>query len=178
MTTLVWVILPVLIAVGSALIAVYIMQQRLELQLARERQALGEARAALEEQKAAMQELYRLREEAMQRRSLDDFLNDLRTEQRRFTREQKMLLATRKCLIVQERLYFRNLPLCNWVEHEVAIEEDTDIDELARTVSVFAPELLAPETPPESEPPPKAAAAVNGAGSHSREASETLKLLG
>ena len=41
MTTLFWVLLPICIALGSALLAVYIMQQRLEIQLARERQSLS-----------------------------------------------------------------------------------------------------------------------------------------
>ncbi len=51
MTTVLWVLLPIFIAVGSALLAVYIMQQRLEVQLARERQSLSEARASIEAQK-------------------------------------------------------------------------------------------------------------------------------
>ena len=144
MTTVLWVVLPILIAVGSALIAVYIMQQRLEVQLARERQSLGEARASLEAHKNTFEELDRLREEAVRRKSMDTFLNDLRTEQRRFVREQKMLFATRKCLVVQERLYFRHIPLCNWVEHEVPVEEGADIDSLAKTLSVFSPELIGP----------------------------------
>lgn len=148
MTTVLWVILPIFIAVGSALIAVYIMQQRLEAQLARERQSLSEARASIEAQKSTLEELDRLREEATRRKSLDEFLADLRTEQRRFVREQKMLFATRKCLVVQERLYFRNLPLCNWVEHEVVVEEGADIENLAKTLSVFAPDLMSPAPKP------------------------------
>ncbi|MBI1358007.1 MAG: hypothetical protein GC160_27035 [Acidobacteria bacterium] len=142
MTAILWVVLPIFVSVGSALIAVYIMQYRMEAQLARERQSLAEARAALEAQKDTLEELDRLREEATRRKSLDEFLSDIRTETRRFTREQKMLFANRKCLVVQERLYFRNLPLCNWVEHEVPVEEGTDIDSLAKTLSVFAPDLL------------------------------------
>lgn len=153
MTAILWVVLPIFIAVGSALIAVYIMQQRMELQLARERQSLSEARASIEAQKETLEELNQLREEAVKRKSLDEFLADLRTEQRRFVREQKMLFATRKCLVVQERIYFRNLPLCNWVEHEVMIEEGADIESLAKTLSVFAPDLL-----------PAAAGAANGKG--------------
>ena len=73
----------------------------------------------------------------MRRRSLDDFIADLHTEQRNFVRQQRSLFSTRKSLVVQERLYFRNLPLCNWVEHEVPIEEGSDIKSLIRTVSVF-----------------------------------------
>ncbi len=142
MTAILWVVLPIFVSVGSALIAVYIMQYRMEAQLARERQSLAEARASLDAQKDTFEELDRLRVEASKRKSLDEFLGDIRTETRRFTREQKMLFANRKCLVVQERLYFRNLPLCNWVEHEVTIEEGMNIEEVAKTISVFAPDKL------------------------------------
>ncbi len=142
MSTLAWIILPILIAIGSALVAVYIMQQRIEVQLARERQSLGEARASLEAQKAAMEELNRLREENARRQALDDFLADLRTEQRHFVREQRLLFLSRKSLVLQERLYFRNIPLCNWVEQEVPVEDGADLDSLVKTVAIFVPELV------------------------------------
>ena len=142
MSTLAWIVLPILIAIGSALVAVYIMQQRMEVQLARERQSLGEARATLEAQKAAMEELNVLREENARRRALDDFLADLRTEQRHFVREQRLLFMSRKSLVLQERLYFRNIPLCNWVEQEVPVEDGADLESLVKTVAIFAPELV------------------------------------
>src|SRR5579885_3209067 len=142
MPVLLWVVLPLLIAVGSALMAVYIMQQRMEVQLARERESLSEARATIEAQKATLEELHQLRDEAARRKALDEFLADLRTEERHFIREQKLLFATRKSLVLQERIYFRNLPLCNWVEHEVPLEDGADIESLIKTVAVFAPELI------------------------------------
>ena len=142
-----WVVLPIVIAVGSAMIAIYLMQQRMEVQLARERQSLAEARASIEAQKATLQELDKLREEAVKRKSLDDFLADIRTEQRRFVRDQKMLFANRKSLVLQERIYFRNIPLCNWVEHEVPVEEGADIENVAKTLAVFAPDLLPQRIP-------------------------------
>lgn len=146
MSTLLWVVLPVLIAVGSALMAVYIMQQRMEVQLARERQSLSEARATIEAQKSTLEELHQLRGEAVRRQALDDFLADLRTEERRFIREQKMLFASRKSLVLQERIFFRNIPLCNWVEHEVPLEEGADVDSLAKSLALFAPELIGTAT--------------------------------
>ena len=147
MTAVLWVLLPILISLGSALLAVWIWQRRLELQLARERQALTEARTTIEAQKETYEEMDRLRAEAIQRQSLDDFLADLRTEQRHFFRDQKVLFTTRKCLVVQERLYFRNIPLCNWVEHEVPVEEGVNVEDVAKTLSVFNPELLSPKPP-------------------------------
>ena len=122
--------------------AVYIMQQRMEVQLARERQSLSEARASIEAQKSTLEELQCLREESARRKALDDFLADLRMEERHFVREQKLLFASRKSLVLQERLYFRHIPLCNWVEHEVPIEDGADVKSLLQTMSVFAPELL------------------------------------
>ncbi len=160
MTAILWVVLPVFVSVGSALIAVYLMQYRMEATLARERQSLAEARAAIDAQKDTLAELDRLRQEETKRKSLDEFLADIRTEQRRFTREQKMLFATRKCLVVQERIYFRNIPLCNWVEHEVPVEEGADIESLAKTLSVFAPDMLGL---PEPDNKGRRPAAANGA---------------
>ena len=142
MSTLLWVVLPVLIALGSSLMAVYIMQQRMEVQLARERQSLAEARASIEAQKTTLEELHRLRGEEVRRQALDTFLAELRTEERHFIREQKMLFASRKSLVLQERIYFRNIPLSNWVEHEVSIEEGADVESLAKTVAVFSPDML------------------------------------
>ncbi len=145
MTSVLWVLLPLLIAVGSALLAVFLMQQRLEVQLAYERQSLREARGAIEAQKATLEELARLREEASNRKAADTLLKDVRTERRQFIRDQKTMFATRKCLVVQERIYFRNIPLCNWVEHEAPIEEGDDIESLARALSVFSAGYQTPE---------------------------------
>ena len=147
MTAVFWVLLLILVSVGSALLAVWIWQRRLEVQLARERQALSAGRAALEAQKHTFEELDRLRARAVHKQSLEDFLADLRREQRRFLHQQKILFANRKCPVVQERPYFRNVPLCNWVEHEVTVEEGADIEDVAKTLSVFTPELLGHETP-------------------------------
>ena len=142
MTAVAWVVIPILIAVGSAVIAVFIMQHRMEIQLAKERQALAEARASIEAQKKTLEEVDRLREENATRRAVDAFLAEIRSEQRHFVREHKMLTGERRSLIVQERLYFRNLPLCNWVEHEATVEEGDDVAALARALSAFNPETL------------------------------------
>ena len=142
MQFLLWIVLPLLIAIGSALLAVYIMQQRMEVQLARERESLSSARASIEAQKGTLEELDRLRGEAVRRKALDEFLAELRTEERHFIREQNLLFARRKSLVLQERIYFRNIPLSNWVEHEVPIQEGADVQSLIKTLTVFAPELI------------------------------------
>src|SRR5258708_34276596 len=56
MEALLWICLPVLVAAGSALLAFYIMQARLDVAVAKEREAVSEARLLLESHKKAMAE--------------------------------------------------------------------------------------------------------------------------
>lgn len=58
-----------------------------------------------------------------------------------------MLFPTKKSLVRQERIFFRNIPLSNWVEQEMPIQEGADIDKLVETMSVFAGAALLGETP-------------------------------
>jgi hypothetical protein len=150
MEALLWIVLPVLVAGGSALLAFYIMQARLDVAVAKEREAVSEARVLLEAHKKAMEETIRATEEHTKRKALDEFLADVRTEERHYLRENKMLFMNKKSLVLQERIFFRNIPLSNWVEHEMVIEEGADVDKLAKTLSVFSSELL-----PAALPPPK-----------------------
>ena len=41
-------------------------------------------------------------------------------------------------LVRQERIFFRNIPLSNWVEQEMPLEEGVDTDKWPQTMSVFA----------------------------------------
>jgi hypothetical protein len=142
MEALLWICLPVLVAGGSALLAFYIMQARLEVAVAKEREAVSEARILLESHKKAMEESLKAVEEHTKRKALDEFLADVRTEERHYVRENKMLFMNRKSLVLQERIFFRNIPLSNWVEHEMVVEEGADIDQLAKTLSIFGSDLL------------------------------------
>ena len=63
MEALLWICLPVLVAGGSALLAFYIMQARLEVAVAKEREAVSEARIMLESQKKTMEETVKAVEE-------------------------------------------------------------------------------------------------------------------
>src|SRR3979411_878879 len=128
MEVLLWICLPVLVAGGSALLALYIMQARLEVAVAKEREAVSEARILLESHKKAMEESLKAVEEQNRRKALDEFLADIRTEERHYIRENKMLFMNRKSLVLQERIFFRNIALSNWVEHESGIEEGVELD--------------------------------------------------
>lgn len=134
---LLFILLPLLVAAGSASLAFFYMQGRMELAIEKERAAAAESRIMLDSQKKTMEETIRATEEQAKRKALDEFLADVRTEERHYVRENKMLFMNRKCLVLQERIFFRNIPLSNWVEHEMVVEEGADIDQLAKTLSVF-----------------------------------------
>ena len=138
MDALIWMFLPVFVAMGSALLAFYIMQARMEVAVAKEREQLAEVRAALNCQQQVMEDRMRATEESAQRKAFDGFLNEFRVEERHYSRESKSLFMNKKSMVLQERLYFRNIPLSNWVEHEMTVEEGGDFKTLARAASVFS----------------------------------------
>ena len=142
MDALLWICLPVLVAGGSCLVTMYIMHAFKEVAVAKEREAVSEARILLESHKKAMEETIKATEETARRKALDEFLADVRTEERHYVRENKMLFMNKKSLVLQERIFFRNIPLSNWVEHEMVVEEGADIDKLAKTLSVFGSDVL------------------------------------
>ncbi|MCX7604261.1 MAG: hypothetical protein N2036_09320, partial [Bryobacteraceae bacterium] len=121
----------------------YIMQARLEVAVARERESLAEAQAIIRNQEKLMEEKVRAAEEVAARQAFDQLLADFRVEERHFMRENRSMFVNRKSLVMQERLYFRNIPLSNWIEHEMVVEEGTDVKSLAEQASVFNARSLA-----------------------------------
>jgi hypothetical protein len=124
-------------AIGSSLFTYLLIRLRMERESAERGRALTEAVAALESEKAKLELAMRGIEENAKRKALDDFLADLHVEERRYLREHRVLFAHRKSLVLQERIFFRNIPISNWVEHEVPVEEGADLDGVAKTLSVF-----------------------------------------
>src|SRR6185369_12406460 len=119
MDAFLWMFLPVFIAAGSALLSFYIMQARMEVAIAKERQTLAEARATINTQKVTVEERVKATEADTRRRALDEFMQEFRVEERSYMRETKSMFSNKKLMVMQERLYFRNIPLSNWVEHEM-----------------------------------------------------------
>jgi hypothetical protein len=139
MDALIWILMPGFVAVGSGLLAFFVMQSRMDVAIAQEREALAESRGALEAHKKAMEVSVRGAQEAARRQALDEFLNDIRIEQRHYVRRSKLLFMHRQSLVLEERIFFRNLPLSNWISHEVVIDEGADVDGMARNLSAFDP---------------------------------------
>lgn len=139
---LIWMFLPVFVAAGSSLLSFFIMQARMDVAVSREREIIAQIRAQLESQKEVVEERVRRAEEETSRRSLDTFLGDFRVEERHYMRESKSLFVNKKSMVLQERLFFRNIPLSNWVEHEMTVEEGGSMERLAQAASIFAPKAL------------------------------------
>jgi len=135
---LLWLFLPVFVAGGSALLSFYIMQAKMEVAVSKERESLAEARATITSQKVTMEERIRATEESVKRAALDDFLKDFRVEERSYVRETKSLASAKRSMVMQERLFFRNIPLSNWVEHEMVVEENSDLKRLQEQASIFS----------------------------------------
>ena len=130
MEKLLYFFLPLFVAAGSALLSFYVMQMRMEVALAKEREAIVEARAIINSLKVTSEEKVKAAEASSRRVALDEFMQDFRVEERSYMRESKSYNAMRKSMIMQERLFFRNIPLSNWIEREMLIEEGRDLDRL------------------------------------------------
>jgi hypothetical protein len=133
---LLWIFLPAFIAAGSALLSFYMMQARMEVAISKEREVLAEARAEIRAQKITLEERVKATEQEARRRALDELMQEFRVEERHYFRENKSVAARQKSMILQERLYFRNIPLSSWVEHEMVVEENTGELELSSKVTV------------------------------------------
>lgn len=134
---IIWMLLPVFVAAGSALLSFFIMQARLDVAVSREREVIAQIRAQLSAQKEITESQVARVEEETSRRCFDNFLADLRVEERHYTKETQSMYVTRKAMVLQERLYFRNIPLSNWVEHEMTLEEGGDPVKIAQASSLF-----------------------------------------
>jgi hypothetical protein len=148
MTPFVFIAWTLLCVGGSVGLMYFIMHSHMQVQLSKQREELAAAQAALSTRKEQLDESLRNAEESVRRKALDDFLADIRVEERHYTREHKVLFMTRKLLVHQERIYFRNIPLSNWVEQELPIEEGVDAERMAQTMSIFVNAALLGEVPP------------------------------
>jgi hypothetical protein len=135
--------LPFVAALGSGVLSFIVAQARMEAAATREREGLIETRAQLLQQQKTMEEKVRTAEAEARRKALDEFLADVRVEERHFVRQIGSPGEQRKCLVLQERVCFRNIPLSQWIERELAFDHQ---------VAGTAP--LEPAPKPIALPPP------------------------
>jgi len=138
MNPLYWIAWSGICALGTGVLVYFVMQSRMEVLLSKQREELAAARATLGTQKDLLEASLRNVEESARRKAMDDFLAEIRIEERHYVREQKVFFATRKSMIRQERVFFRNIPLSGWLEHEMPFEEGADMEKLVRDMSLLA----------------------------------------
>jgi len=148
MEALLWILLPGFVAVASGLLAWFVMQSRMdvklaqqEIDLAQQREMLAEERGTVTAQRQALESqletAIRAAEESARRQAFDNFLTELKVEQRHYTRENRLLTHSRHSLVLQERMYFRNIPLSDWIEHEITLDDGADVDRIVQDMTVF-----------------------------------------
>jgi len=115
--------LPFVAALGAGLLSFIVVHARMQVVIARGRQDLIEARAVLAQQRQTAEEKIKAAGAEARRKALDEFLADVRVEERHYVREISSPAGSRKCLVLQERIYFRNIPLCDWIERELPVEQ-------------------------------------------------------
>ena len=129
------------VAIASGLLSWFVMQSRMEVKLAEQRETLAELRGQIKAEKESMElsvaSAAKIAEEMAKREAFDRFLGELKVEKRHYTRENRMLMNSRKSLVLQERMYFRNIPLSDWIEHEIMIDEGADVNRLVQDMTVF-----------------------------------------
>jgi hypothetical protein len=138
MSPMVWVMSLAISVAATASLTWLLMRSRQQVLLAKQSEDLATLRATLTAEKQALENSLKSAEESTRRRAMDEFLADIRVEERHYTREHRILFMTRKMLVRQERIFFRNIPLSSWVEHEMPLEEGVDPEEMARAMSIFA----------------------------------------
>jgi hypothetical protein len=115
--------MPAFTAAGAALLICFMMRCRMDEAIARERGALKELQSALIAQRQLLESAISDAKAEAKRMAFDEFLDDFRVEQRQYVRKSRVFFMSRQTLVVRERILFRNLPLSNWVEHSVTLEE-------------------------------------------------------
>jgi len=124
MAILLWIFVPGFTASGAALLICFMMRCRIDEAIAHERGALAELQSALLVQRQTLESAILDARAEAKRAAFDEFLNDFRVEQRQYIRKSRMFFIGKQTLVLRERILFRNLPLSNWVEHTVTLEEN------------------------------------------------------
>ena len=146
MSPLLFILWSAVCVLGTGGLVYFVMHSRTEVRLARQREELAVERAVMESRRQTMEESIRGAEQVARSKAVDDVLADLRIEERHYVREHRALFMTRKSVIRQERIFFRNIPLSNWVEQEMQVEEGADIEKLAQTMAIFNAALMPVES--------------------------------
>lgn len=126
MDTLSWVSLAIIASAIVAVPALIGMRARMAASLESQRQAHADSLAAIEREKQLVQDRIRVAEERARREAFDEFVRDLRVEERSRVRQSNSMFSARQVIVHEERLCFRDQPLSNWIEQEITLDDSTE----------------------------------------------------
>ena len=139
MLDIMWIALPFVAALGSGVLSFVVSQARMEAALSREREELIGVRERLAQQRRGVDDRVRAAEADARRKAFDEFLADVRVEERHYLREIDTPTERKKCLVLQERVCFRNIPLSQWIERELPFQKEIDPPEIPRALPAPVP---------------------------------------
>jgi hypothetical protein len=146
MDALSWIALVIVVSALVAIPALVGMRARMTAALERERRAYADALEAHERERRGVEDRIRAAEERARREALDEFIRDLQVEERSRVRQSSSMFSSKRVIVHEERLCFRDQPLSNWVEQEVIVDEG------AENAPKPQPVFLAPRPDPSSVP--------------------------
>jgi len=133
-----WTLMLGFTAGGSALLICFMMRCRTDEAIARERGGLAELQSALIVQRQKLESAISDARAQARRLAFDEFLNDFSVEQRQYVRKSRAFFMSKRMLIVRERILFRNVPLSDWVEHTVTLDESLGGADNGQAVTIDA----------------------------------------
>jgi hypothetical protein len=123
MTDILWVALPFVASLGSGLLVYIVSKAHNETCLARQREALSQSRAQLDCQQKALDDKLRAAQAEARLQAFDQFLADVRVEERHYASEADDGSGSQRILASQERICFRNIPLSPWIEKKTLADD-------------------------------------------------------
>ncbi len=131
-----WIALPFIVALGSGALVFMLTQAQMRVDLT-------EARAQLVQQIKSTGERVRTAEAEARRKALDEFLADVRVEERQYVREIESPFERRRRLVIEERICFRSIPLSPWTERELDVDPTENLTAVrvaeVQPISIAAP---------------------------------------
>lgn len=104
---------------GLGTLAWYLGRVQTDVRWARRREAEAGRTARLRVERQVAEERMHAATEAARRQALDEFLSQLRAEERAWLKKRDTGRERRRSVVVEERLCFRNLPISNWNQQEL-----------------------------------------------------------
>lgn len=119
---------------GLGAIAWYLGRVRREAHLALRHKADAEHNTHLRLQERVAEERVRAAEQAARRKAMDEFLSDIHAEERAYLRQRELGGSRTRSVVIEERLYFRNLPVSNWSQQELTFYTASGPRQVARMI--------------------------------------------